>query len=103
VTPRRPTPLAASLLHCAASGQTAAEVSAVLLGMAGQELLEPAAAKLLAAVQGADLAWGLVAGCRAALVRRTPSADDCALTLPAAFWPPMDNRGIPSGPPALND
>ena len=64
---QRTTTLAASLLHCAASGQAAAEVSAVLLGMAGQEPLEPAAAKLLAAAQGADLAWGLVAGCRAAL------------------------------------
>jgi hypothetical protein len=65
---QRTTTLAASLLHCAASGQAAAEVSAVLLGMAGQEPLEPAAAKLLAASQGADLAWGLVAGCRAALL-----------------------------------
>jgi hypothetical protein len=65
---QRTTTLAASLLHCAASGQAAAEVSAVLLGMAGQELLEPAAAKLLATRQGADLAWGLVAGCRAALL-----------------------------------
>jgi len=64
----RTTTLAASLLHCAAGGQAAAEVSAVLLGMAGQEPLEPAAAKLLAAAQGADLAWGLVAGCRAALL-----------------------------------
>lgn len=63
----RTTPLAASLLHCAANGQAAAEVSAVLLGMAGQEPLEPAASRLLAAAQGADLAWGLVAGCRAAL------------------------------------
>ena len=43
-------------------------MSAVLLGMAGQEPLEPAAARLLAAAQGADLAWGLVAGCRAALL-----------------------------------
>ena len=43
---QRTTTLAASLLHCAASGQAAAEVSAVLLGMAGQEPLEPAAAKL---------------------------------------------------------
>jgi Protein of unknown function (DUF2877) len=64
----RTTTLAASLLHCAANGQAAAEVSAVLLGMAGLEPLEPAAAKLLAAGQGADLAWGLVAGCRAALL-----------------------------------
>ncbi len=65
---QRTTTLAASLLHCAANGQAAAEVSAVLLGMAGLEPLEPAAAKLLAAGQGADLAWGLVAGCRAALL-----------------------------------
>jgi hypothetical protein len=65
---QRTTTLAASLLHCAAGGQAAAEVSAVLLGMAGHEPLEPAAAKLLAAGQGADLAWGLVAGCRAALL-----------------------------------
>lgn len=64
---QRTTTLAAALLHCAAHGQAAAEVSAVLLGMAGQEPLEPPAAKLLASVQGADLAWGLVAGCRAAL------------------------------------
>jgi hypothetical protein len=65
---QRTTTLAATLLHCAARGQAAAEVSAVLLGMAGQEPLEPAAARLLAAAQGADLAWGLVAGCRAALL-----------------------------------
>jgi hypothetical protein len=65
---QRTTALAASLLHCAASGQAAAEVSAVLLGMAGQEPLEPAAARLLGAASGPDLAWGLVAGCRAALL-----------------------------------
>ena len=65
---QRTTSLAASLLHCAADGQAAAEVSAVLLGMAGQEPLEPAATRLLAAPQGADLACGLVAGCRAALL-----------------------------------
>ena len=65
---QRTTTLAASLLHCAAKGQAAAEVSAVLLGMAGQEPLEPAASRLLAAPQGADLAWGLLAGCRAALL-----------------------------------
>ena len=65
---QRTTTLAASLLHCAARGQAAAEVSAVLLGMAGQEPLEPAASRLLASTQGVDLAWGLVAGCRAALL-----------------------------------
>jgi Protein of unknown function (DUF2877) len=64
----RTTTLAASLLTCAARGQAAAEVSAVLFGMTGQEPLEPAASRLLAAAQGADMAWGLVAGCRAALL-----------------------------------
>jgi hypothetical protein len=65
---QRTTPLAAALLHCAASGQAGAEVSAVLLAMAGLEPLEPAAAKLLTDTPGADLAWGLVTGCRAALM-----------------------------------
>jgi hypothetical protein len=65
---QRTTALAAALLYCAASGQAAAEVSAVLLGMAGQEPLDPAASRLLKDTAGADLAWGLVAGCRAALM-----------------------------------
>jgi len=66
---QRTTPLAASLLHCAARGQAAEEVSAVLRSFAGQEPAELAARRLLAAGEqaGADLAWGLVAGCRAAL------------------------------------
>jgi aldose 1-epimerase len=34
------------------------------------------------------------------LTVRTPSVDDCQLTLPAAAWLPMDGRGIPSGPVA---
>ena len=34
------------------------------------------------------------------LTVRTPSVDDCELTLPAASWLPADDRGIPSGPPA---
>jgi hypothetical protein len=65
----RTTSLGATLLHCAAHGQAAAEVSAVLRGLAGQEPLGPAIRTLLATGQatGADLAWGLVAGCRAAL------------------------------------
>jgi hypothetical protein len=67
----RTTPLAASLLHCAARGQAPAEVAAVLRGVAGEDQVEPAARRLLAArtaaaVGSADLAWGLVAGCRAA-------------------------------------
>jgi hypothetical protein len=64
---QRTTPLAASLLHCAARGQAAAEVAAVLRGVAGEDPVEPAARRLLGAGFGsADLAWGLVAGCRAA-------------------------------------
>jgi uncharacterized protein DUF2877 len=67
----RTTPLAASLLHCAARGQAAAEVAAVLHGVAGEDPVEPAARRLLtiraaAALGAADLAWGMVAGCRAA-------------------------------------
>ena len=67
----RTTPLAASLLHCAARGQAVAEVAAVLHGVAGEDPVEPAARRLLtvkaaAALGTADLAWGMVAGCRAA-------------------------------------
>jgi hypothetical protein len=67
----RTTPLAASLLHCAARGQGPAEAAAVLHGVAGEDPVEPAARRLFAArtagaVGTADLAWGLVAGCRAA-------------------------------------
>lgn len=68
----RTTPLSATLLHCAARGQAAAEVAAVLHGFAGQEPVLPAIRKLLAIGRnsGADLAWGLAAGCRAALALR---------------------------------
>ena len=34
------------------------------------------------------------------LTAGTPWVDDCELTLPAAFWLPTDDRGIPSGRPA---
>jgi aldose 1-epimerase len=34
------------------------------------------------------------------LTVRTPVVDDCELRLPAARWLPVDDRGIPSGPPA---
>ncbi len=66
---QRTTALAAVLLHCAARGQAAEEVSAVLRGFAGQEPVEPAARRLLAAgrASGAELTWGLMAGCGAAL------------------------------------
>jgi hypothetical protein len=71
---QRTTPLAATLLHCAARGQAATEVAAVLHSVAGEEQVEHAARKLLAAegqspgLGSADLAWGLVTGCRAAQV-----------------------------------
>jgi Protein of unknown function (DUF2877) len=71
---RRTTSLGATLLYCAAHGQASAEVSGVLRGLAGQEPLGPAARTLLAAGQdaGPDLAWGLVAGCRAAVALAHP-------------------------------
>ncbi len=67
----RTTPLAASLRHCASRGQAAAEAAAVLRGVAGEDPVEPAVRRLLTAKPGAaagtaDLAWGIVAGCRAA-------------------------------------
>jgi aldose 1-epimerase len=37
------------------------------------------------------------------LTVRTPSVDDCELTLTAGFWLPTDDRGIPSGPAAAVD
>jgi hypothetical protein len=70
----RTTSLSATLLHCAARGQAAGEVAAVLRAFAGQEPVAPAVTRLLATghTSGADLACGLAAGCRAAL---TLSAD----------------------------
>jgi len=71
---QRTTPLAATLLHCAARGQAAEEVSAVLHGIAGQEPVEPAARRLLTVggASGAELTWGLMAGCAAALALSLP-------------------------------
>jgi len=71
---QRTTPLAAALLHCAARGQASEEVSAVLHGIAGQEPVEPAARRLLSAggASGAELTWGLMAGCAAALALSVP-------------------------------
>lgn len=65
----RTTSLAATLLHCAARGQASFEAAAVLRGIAGQDPLVPAARRLLATghTSGADLSWGLLLGCRAAL------------------------------------
>ncbi len=71
---QRTTALGAALLHCAARGQAAEEVSAVLRGFAGQAPVEPAARRLLGAGResGAELTWGLVAGCGAALALSVP-------------------------------
>lgn len=65
----RTTSLSATLLHCAARGQASFEAGAVLRGIAGQDPLVPAARRLIATghTSGADLAWGLLLGCRAAL------------------------------------
>ena len=71
---QRTTTLAAALLHCAARGQAAEEVSAVLRGFAGQEPVEPVARRLLVAggQPGTELTWGLLAGCGAALALTGP-------------------------------
>ncbi|MQY02379.1 oxamate carbamoyltransferase subunit AllH family protein [Actinomadura macrotermitis] len=65
----RTTALAATLLHCAAAGCAGAEVAAVLRGVAGHEPVVPAVRRLLAVghTSGADLAAGVLAGCRAVL------------------------------------
>jgi hypothetical protein len=65
----RTTALAATLLHCAARGQAGTELASVLRGIAGHSPLRPAVHRLLSVghTSGADLAWGLVAGCRATL------------------------------------
>jgi aldose 1-epimerase len=38
-------------------------------------------------------------GCHPYLTARTPSVDECELVLPVSSWLPLDDRGIPSGPP----
>jgi hypothetical protein len=69
----RTVPLGSTLLHCAARGQAAAEISALLQGIAGDEPAETAARRMLTADMNAQvtkamsaMAWGVVAGCRAA-------------------------------------
>ena len=67
----RTTALSATLLHCAASGEASGEVAAVLRALArpGAEGLTVAVCRLLATghTSGADLAWGVAAGCQAVL------------------------------------
>ncbi|WP_242892026.1 DUF2877 domain-containing protein [Actinomadura litoris] len=71
----RTTALAATLLHFAAAGGAGGEVAAVLRGVAGHEAAAPAVRRLLAVghTSGADLAWGVLAGCRAALALCAPA------------------------------
>ncbi|WP_307797150.1 DUF2877 domain-containing protein [Actinomadura barringtoniae] len=78
----RTTALAATLLHCAAAGQAGAEVAGVLRAVAGHESPVPAAHRLLAVghTSGADLAWGVLAGCRATLALANASARDRRVT-----------------------
>ncbi|MGH3320030.1 MAG: DUF2877 domain-containing protein [Streptosporangiaceae bacterium] len=65
----RTTPLAATLLRCAAGGQAAGELSDVLRGLAGRSPLPPAVDGLLATghTSGADTAWGIILGGHACL------------------------------------
>ncbi|MFL6056557.1 MAG: DUF2877 domain-containing protein [Actinoallomurus sp.] len=88
----RTTILAATLLQCAARGQASLETTAVLRGISGQEPLAPAARRLIEVghTSGADVAWGLLTGCRAAL----------ALSGPARGGAP---RHAAAGPPATID
>ncbi|GAA1813900.1 DUF2877 domain-containing protein [Actinomadura chokoriensis] len=74
----RTTALAATLLHCAAAGGAGAEVAAVLRFVAGHEppgrTGQGAVRRLLSVghTSGADLAHGVLAGCRAALALTAP-------------------------------
>ncbi|MBA8953595.1 DUF2877 domain-containing protein [Actinomadura namibiensis] len=70
----RTTAVSATLLHCAAAGETASEVAAVLRAAAGREEASPAVRRLLAVghTSGADLAEGVLAGCRAVLALAEP-------------------------------
>jgi Protein of unknown function (DUF2877) len=88
---QRTTALGGALLHCAARGQAAGEVSAVLRGFAGQAPVEPAARRLLVPgrASGAELTWGIVAGCGAALALSVPDA-----TVPASRCTPA-GRSLP--------
>src|SRR5690606_28410956 len=74
----RTTALAATLLHCAAAGGAGAEVAAVLRGVAGHEPPALPVRRLLAVghTSGADLAQGVLAGCRAPQVRGGRSMRD---------------------------
>ncbi|GIG79696.1 DUF2877 domain-containing protein [Planotetraspora kaengkrachanensis] len=65
----RTTPISATLLHCAAKGQTTSEVVGVLRAVTGRQPLEAAAHRLLQLghTSGADIAWGVHIGMSAVL------------------------------------
>ncbi|MFG6191130.1 DUF2877 domain-containing protein [Nonomuraea sp. JJY05] len=70
----RTTPISATLLHCAARGETSPEVTAVLRGIAGGQALEPALHRLhrLGHTSGSDLAQGVAIGLTAVLALSGP-------------------------------
>lgn len=76
----RTTSVAATLLHCAARGEAAAEVSAALRAIAGHEAVGPALGRLFSVghTSGVDLACGLLAGGLACLRIASLAAGRCA-------------------------
>ncbi|MGW0197643.1 DUF2877 domain-containing protein [Nonomuraea sp. NPDC003201] len=65
----RTTPISATLLHCAARGESSPEVTAVLRGITGGQSFEPALHRLhgLGHTSGSDLAQGVAIGVTAVL------------------------------------
>ncbi|MFI6732902.1 DUF2877 domain-containing protein [Nonomuraea sp. NPDC050451] len=70
----RTTPISATLLHCAARGESSPEVTAVLRGITGAQALEPALRRLhsLGHTSGSDLAQGVAIGVTAVLTLGRP-------------------------------
>ncbi|MEV4009407.1 DUF2877 domain-containing protein [Nonomuraea angiospora] len=70
----RTTPISATLLHCAARGESSPEVTAVLRGITGGQALEPALRRLhsLGHTSGSDLAQGVAIGLTAVLALSRP-------------------------------
>ncbi|MDX3100780.1 DUF2877 domain-containing protein [Nonomuraea angiospora] len=70
----RTTPISATLLHCAARGESSPEVTAVLRGVTGDQPLEPALRRLhsLGHTSGSDLAQGVAIGVSAVLALGGP-------------------------------
>ena len=70
----RTTPISATLLHCAARGESSPEVTAVLRGITGGQALEPALRRLhsLGHTSGSDLAQGVAIGVTAVLALSRP-------------------------------